>query len=67
MTLVCSKLPCDGNYSELFAISNEDSALNRSKKDEAILAVIDIDISCDIKDKIGAIFAVIDIVLLFFD
>ena len=67
MTLICSKLTCDGNNGHFFAISNEDSALNRSEKDEAVLAVINIDVSCDIKDKVGAIFAVIDIILLFFD
>ena len=67
MTLIGSKLTCDGNNGHFLAISNEDSALNRSEKDETVLAVINIDVSCDIKDKIGAIFAIIDIILLFFD
>jgi hypothetical protein len=66
MTIICSKLSSWGDDNHIVRTPDKDRALHRSSKDKAILAIIDIDIGCDIKDEIGSIFAIIDIELLSF-
>ena len=67
MALICSELSSDSNYSQSFTVSYKNGALARSYKYGTILAVVNVDVSCDIEDEIKAIFTVIDVVLLFFD
>lgn len=66
VTLVSSKLTSDSYNVKFFTISNKYGTFTWCYKDITVLAVINIDISCDIKDKIAAIFTIIDIKLLFF-
>lgn len=66
VTLVSSKLTSDSYNIKLFAISNKNGTFTWCYKDITVLAVINIDIGCDIKDKIARIFTIIDIKLLFF-
>ena len=67
VTLICSKLTSNSSNSHSFTISYEDSALAWSYEKETIFTVINIDIGCDIEDKICTSFAVIDIILLLLD
>ena len=66
MTLISSKLSSDSHNNHLFTIPNKNSTLTWSNKDETILTIIYIHISCYIENEIGWIFAIIYIVLLFF-
>jgi len=52
MTLICSELPRNSHNSHLLAIPDKNSTLTWSNKDEAVLAIIDIDVGCDIEDEI---------------
>lgn len=67
MALICSKLLGCCNQSDLLAVSDKDGAFAGGDKDGAVLTVIDVEVGGDIEDKILAIFAVFDIVLLLFD
>lgn len=67
MALIGSELSSDSYDGELPTISDKDSAFAWSNKDSEVLAIINIHIGCDIKDKITTVFTVIDVVLLFFD
>ena len=52
MTLVSPKLASNSNNNHFFAIPNKNSTLTWSNKNETILTIIYIDISCDIEDEI---------------
>ncbi len=67
MALVCSELFGGGDDAHIFTVSDKDGALAGCYEDEAIFAVINVDIGGDIKDKKLAIIAFIDIELLLFD
>lgn len=53
-----------GNEGDSLAIPNEDGGLAWGDKDEAILAIVDINIGSDVKDKEGALPTPVNIVLL---
>jgi hypothetical protein len=53
------------NYNlHIFAVSDKETTFNRCSKNEAILAIIYIDISTNIKNKIGSRFTSINVKLL---
>ena len=67
MALVSSELFSSSDQGQFFTISNENSALTRRNKDSAIGAVIYVQISSDVKNKIRASVTVVYVILLFFD
>lgn len=67
MTLISPKLLGGSNEDHPFAVSNEDGALTWSNKDGAILTVIDVEVGSDVKDKVLAVFAILNVVLLLLD
>jgi hypothetical protein len=56
-----------GDEGDSLAISNEDGGLAWGDKDEAILAIVDVEIGRNIEDEEGAVATSIYIVLLFLD
>ena len=66
MYFISPELFSYSNHYQIFAISNENCTLAWGYKDEAVLTIIDVQISCDIKNEENAIFAVIDVELLLF-
>jgi hypothetical protein len=67
MALIGPKLPRYSDYGQLFAVSDKNGAFAGCDKDSAILAVVDVNIGSNIENKITAIFAVVDVVLLLLD
>ena len=56
---------CD--YNQIFAVPDKHSTLAGCNEDEAVLGIIDVEVSSDIEDEVEAVLAVIDIELLFLD
>jgi len=67
MALKSSELFGCCNKSNSFAISNKDSTLAWGYKDDTIFTVINVNIGCNIKNKILAFFTVLNIILLLFN
>jgi hypothetical protein len=67
MAFICSELFSCRNNDHIFAISYENCAFTRSYKNKAVITIINIDVCSDIKYKILAVVAVLNIILLHFD
>lgn len=67
MTVICSELTNSSNNNHIFTASNKYTAFNRGCINNTILAIININVSTYIEDKISSIFATIYIELLSFD
>ena len=65
--LECSKLLGGCDQSHIFAVPHKDSAFTWRHKDETVSAIINVKVCSDIKDKKLAIWAVLNIKLLFLD
>lgn len=66
LTIYSPKLPSSCNNSQVFAISDKNSTITRGNENKAIVGIIDINISSNIKDKIRTIFTVVKVKLLHF-
>ena len=58
MAFIRSELTSDCDDGKFLAISHKNGTLTRRDKDDAILAIINVDISRDVEDEIAAIFAI---------
>ena len=67
MAFVCSELFAGCHDMHVFAVPDENRSLAWRNENEATLAVINIDCSGDIEDKITASKAAFNIVLLLFN
>ena len=67
MAFIGPELSGNSYDGELFAIPKENCAFTRCNEDEAVDAVVYVDIGGDVKDEKGAVFAVVEVELLLFD
>lgn len=67
MTIVSSKLLSCSNQVHSIAIPYENGALAWGNKYGAILAIIYVEISSNVEDKVLTMLAILNIVLLLFD
>jgi len=66
MAFIGSELSSYSNDGELLTISDENGAFAGCNEDCAVLAVVNVYIGRDVEDKIAAVFAIVDVVLLLF-
>lgn len=67
MTLISSKLTSSCHNDHVFTVSYEYCAFTGSNKNKAVFRVVNVEIGCDVENKIIAVFAFIDVILLLFD
>ena len=66
MAIVSPELTNDTNYDHILTTPDKNAAFAWGCKNDAILTIINVDISCDIEDEVKTSFAVINVELLSF-
>lgn len=57
VTIVGSELPCGANYDHVLAVPHKDTTFHGGCINEAVLAVVNVNIGSNVKHKVFPVFA----------